>query len=353
MGEADSKHKDYYRLMQLRSSVFIKRRFKRRSPVDRVLLAVVMAVFGATYGQAAPAESYPSRPIRLIVGFPIGGAIDVIARILGQKLSERFGHQIVIDNRSGAGGVMAAEITRNAAADGYTLLMVSSSHVTSAAFRKLPYDPVADFAAVSLTAIGSNVLVANPMLPVQSVAELVKLARLKPGQINFASGGTGSITHLSGELLRFMARIELTHVPYKGAAPALIDVVSGQMHLLFSSVPAALPQIKAGRVRALGVTLMERSKALPDVPTIAESGVPGYEAANWSVLLAPALTARPIIAKLNSEILSALKSPEVADALVKQGVEPKGTGAKECQAYLKSETEKWARVVKNAGIQPE
>lgn len=321
--------------------------------MSRIQLSVALAVAGVTCSPACLADSYPARPIRLVVGFPVSGGADVVARVLGLKLTERFGHQIVIDNRPGAGGVMAAEITRGAAADGYTLLLVSSSHATGPALRKLSYDPVADFAAVSLVAVGANVLIANPKLPVQSMAELLKLARQKPGQLNFASGGTGSVTHLSGELLRFMAGIELTHVPYKGAAPALTDVMSGQMHLLFASVPAALPQIKAGRVRALGVTLLERSKALPEVPTISESGVAGYEAALWYVLLSPAQTARPVISKLNSEVVSALKNPELIDVLVKQGLEPKGTDPKSCQDYVKAETEKWTKVVKTVGIKPE
>jgi len=303
----------------------------------------------------AGAQGYPTRPIRMLVGFPVGGAADIVARTVGQRLGERFQQQIVIDNRSGAGGAIAAEITAKAAPDGYTLLMITNSYAVNAGFgRKLSYDLTKDFAPVTLVASAPLILISHPSVPAKSVGELIETARAKPGQLNFASsGGSGTITHLTGELLKLMANINLTHVPYKGAAPALTDLIAGHVQLAFSSVPAALPQIRAARVRAIAVTSVKRARAAPDIPTIAESGVAGYDATNWYGVLAPAATSKHIVNRVNAGMLQALRSPEVADAVTRQGADPLGTTPDEFQRYMKSEIAKWTRVIRDAGVQPE
>lgn len=310
------------------------------------ILIAVASVLPVTWAQA-----YPTKPIRMIVGFPPGGAVDIIARIVGQKLGDSSGYQIVVDNRSGAGGVVASEITARAAPDGYTLLLISASYAVTAGFyKKLPYDPIKDLAAVIMVSSSPNVLVAHPSLPVRSVAELIEMARAKPGQLNLASAGSGSITHLSGELLKLMANIDITHVPYKGATPALTDVISGQVQLVFSSLPAALPHIKAARVKAIGVTSTKRSAALPGVPAIGESGVAGYEVTNWTGVLAPAATSKQIVGKLNADILRMLRNADTIDAIGRQGADPVGSTPGEFESYLKSEIAKWTKVIRDAGI---
>ncbi|MBI4190325.1 MAG: tripartite tricarboxylate transporter substrate binding protein [Betaproteobacteria bacterium] len=321
----------------------------------RTFFAVVsLLVAAASVVPATGAQVYPAKSIRLIVGFPPGGAVDIVARIVGQKLAERLGQQVVVDNRAGAGSVIASEITARAAPDGYTLLLIAAAHAVNAGFqKKLPYDPVKDFAAVMLVTSAPNVLVANPSFPAKSVTELIEIARARPGQLNFASGGSGTSAHLAGELLKQMAKIDLTHVPYKGAAPALTDVISGQIQLLFSSLPGALPQIKAGRVKAIAVTSTKRSGAAPEIPTVAESGVAGYEAANWNGMLAPAATPKPIVGKLNAEMLRVLRGTDVIDAISRQGADPRGGTPEEFEGYLKSEIAKWTKVIRDIGVRPE
>ncbi len=289
----------------------------------------------------------------MLVGFAVGGGSDIVARIIAPRLSEQFRQQVVVDNRPGAGSSIASEIAAKSLPDGYTLIMISSSHTINAGiYKKLSYHPVNDFTAVSLAVAAPNVLVVTLSLPVKSLAEFIALARAKPGQLNFASSGTGGSSHLSGELLKRMAGIELTHVPYKGAAPALTDVIAGQVQLLFPSMPTVLTQIRAGRVKALAVTALKRSPALPDVPTVAES-IPGYEATNWYGVLAPASTPKPVINALNAAILNALRTPAVADAITAQGADAVGSTPAEFQAYLKSEVEKWGKLIRDAGISPE
>jgi len=297
------------------------------------------------------AQEYPSKPIRLLVGFSPGGAADIIARIVGQKMSANLGQQIVIDNRAGAGSVIASEITAKSTPDGYTLLMISNSHAVNAGFHKtLPYDPVKDFAAISLVASAPLVLVVTASLPVNSIGELIALARSRPGQLNFGSSDSGGSSHLAGELLKKMAGIELTHVPYKGVAPALTDVIAGQVQMIFSSAPAALPQLKAGRIKAIAVTSAKRSAALPDVPTIADSGVPGYDATNWYGVLAPAALSKPLVERLNAEILKALRAADVIDGITRQGADPIGSTPGAFAAYLRSEITKWIKIVRDAGL---
>jgi tripartite-type tricarboxylate transporter receptor subunit TctC len=319
-------------------------------PIALVLAMTVVVSLPLTVA----AQKYPTKPVRMIVGFPPGGAADIVARILGKKLGESMNAQFVVDNRAGAGSAIGAEIAAKAPPVGYTLFVTAGTIAVTAGLQKqLPYDAVKDFAPVSLAASTPNVLIAHPSLPVKTVADLVELARAKPGQLNFGSGGNGTMTHLSGELLKLMTGVQLTHVAYKGAAPAITDVMSGQVQLAFAALPGALPQIKAGRVRAIAVTTTRRSPSAPDVPTVAESGVPGYEASNWYGVLAPAATPAPIVGRLNAEIGRALREAEVADALRRQGLDPLPSTPEEFARYLKADIAKWTKVIRAAGIRAE
>ena len=320
----------------------------RTAPVVFLSLAAAAALPGLTR-----AQTYPQKPVRMIVGFPVGGTADIVARIVSRKLTERFQNQIIVDNRAGAGSIIGSEITAKAAPDGYTLSMISSSHAINAGFRqKLPYDAVRDFAAVALVAAAPNVVIVNPSLPAKSISELIEVARAKPGQLNFGSSGVGGSSHLAAELLKRMANIELTHVPYKGAALALTDVISGEVQLLLPTLPTVLSQIKAGRVRAIAVTSLKRTPALPNVPTVAESGVAGYEATNWYGVLAPAGTPAFIVEKLNAGIREALRSADVMSELAGQGADPIGSTPAEFERYLRSEIAKWTKVIRDAGLAP-
>jgi tripartite-type tricarboxylate transporter receptor subunit TctC len=300
------------------------------------------------------AQSYPGKPIRMIVGFAPGGTADIIARILAPKLGQSFQQPVIVDNRAGAGSAIGSELAAKAPPDGYTVLMVSSSHAINAALRKnLPYDSQKDFAGITLVAAAPLVLVVNNHLPVKSVSDLIKLARAKPGELDFASSGVGGTSHLAAELFKWLAKVELRHVPYKGAAPALSDVIAGQVQIVFPTLPTALPQIRAGRVRALGVTSSKRAASLPEVPTIAEAGVPGYDATNWFALPAPARTPKAVIETFNSTTLEALRNSEVRDAILRQGAELMPSTPAECERYLAREIAKWTTVIQKAGIRAE
>lgn len=302
---------------------------------------------------AVVAQPYPSKPVRVILGFPPGGAVDILTRIMAPKLSEKWGQQIVVDNRPGAGSMIAAEIVANGAADGYALLMITASHIVSASlYRKLAFHPVDSFAAVTQVAATSIALLTHPSVPVKSVKELIALAKARPGQLNFGSSGTGSILHLAGELFKRMAGVNIVHVPYKGAGPAYIDLIGGQLELMFGAVPSALPHVEAGKLRAIAVTSAKRWPALPEVPTIAESGVPGYEVTNWYGLLAPAGTARQIVERLHDEFAGVLRMQDVAQAFMRSGAEPVSSTPREFQALLSSELAKWTQVIREAGIRP-
>jgi tripartite-type tricarboxylate transporter receptor subunit TctC len=317
-------------------------------------LSALLLAASAGYAQSH-LLSYPLRPIRLIVPFPPGGGNDVMARIIGQKLTDAFGQQVVIDNRGGAGGNIGTETAARAAPDGYTLFLGGvGSHGTNPGLQaKLLYDPVKDFAPVSQIASASLVVIANLALPAKSITELVQYAQSRPGQINYASSGAGSIAHLSVALFNSMAKIKLQHVPYKGTGPALTDLLSGQVQLLFNSALSMLPQIRANRVRALAVTSATRIAPLPDVPTIAESGVPGYEVTSWYGMLAPARTPRAIIDKLNAEIAKAVKAPELRERLLSEGAMPVGNTPEQFAAFIQRELTRWAKVIKDAGIKVE
>jgi tripartite-type tricarboxylate transporter receptor subunit TctC len=309
---------------------------------------------GAVATQTA-AQTYPSKPIRVIVPSTPGGSVDMLARTIGPRLSERWGQQVVVDNRSGAGGGIAAERTAKAPPHGYTLIMatISSMATNVSLARNLPYDPVRDFAPVTLVASQQIILLANPNFSAKSVQELIALAKAKPGQIGFATAGNGTGGHLAGELLKLLAGIDLLHVPYKGSAPALVDVISGQVPLTLISINTALPQIKSGRVRALAVSGAHRSSVLPEVPTMMEAGVRGYESSTWYGVLAPKATPRAVVMKLNQEIVAILKLPDVKERLLADGAEPVGNTPEEFGAFIKSEIAKWAKVIKAAGLRAE
>ena len=303
----------------------------------------------------AGAQTYPARPIRFIVPFPPGGGNDVMARIIGQKLTDAWGQQVVIDNRGGAGGNIGTEIAARAAPDGYTLFLGGvGSHGTNPGLQaKLPYDPVKDFAPVSQIASASLVAVANVTLPAKSIAELIKIAQQRPGQINYASAGTGSIAHLSVELFNAMAKVNLQHVPYKGTGPALTDLFSGQVQLLFNSALSMTPLIRGNRVRALAVTSATRIRPLPEVPSIAESGVPGYDVTSWYGVLAPASTPSVIVEKLSAEIARIVRAPELHERLLSEGANPVGNTPAQFAAFINSELKRWRKVIQDAGIKVE
>jgi tripartite-type tricarboxylate transporter receptor subunit TctC len=317
----------------------------------RILQCAALAAVLALIAAGAAAQSYPTKPIRLVVPFPPGGTTDILAREVGQRLSASLGQTVVIDNRPGAGGNIGAELVAKSAPDGYTLLMctVSTHAINPNLYAKLPYDHVADFAPVILVASVPNVLEVTPSLPVNSVADLIKLAKEKPGQINFASSGSGTSIHLSGELFKTMAGVDMTHVPYKGSAPALTDLIGGQVQVMFDNLPSSLPQIKAGKLRAIAVTSAQRAPALPNVPTIAESGLPGFEATSWFGVVAPAGTPPAIVARLNADLNQWLQTPEAREKLLAQGAAAAGGSPEQFAAYIRAETEKWAKVVKASG----
>jgi tripartite-type tricarboxylate transporter receptor subunit TctC len=299
---------------------------------------------------AQGAENFPSKPVRLVAAFAPGGSVDLVARLLAQKLGEGWGQQVVVDNRPGAGGNVSAEIVKQAASDGYTLYICSASLVVNPSlYAKAPYDPVKDFTPISLLALVQNVLVANPRLAAGSVRELIALAKSKPGQVHYASTGSGTSGHLIMELFKSMAGIDLVHVPYKVIGQAQADLISGQVSLWFPTAPGALPHIKAGRMRLLAVAGGKRSPALPDVPTIAESGVPGFDASTWYPLLAPARTPRDIVAKINKAVVGVLNQPDVQQRLTGMGIEIVGSSPDDLARHIRSEIPKWARVIKQSG----
>jgi tripartite-type tricarboxylate transporter receptor subunit TctC len=316
----------------------------------------VAAVF-ALAGAALPvegADSYPAKPLRFIVGPGPNSGTDIVARALAQKLTERLGQSVIVDNRTGAGGTVAIALVAKAAADGYTLLFVSGSLVIHPAlYRKLPYDPVRDLAPITLIGVVPQVLVVHPSVPARNLRELVALAKGRPRSINYGSGGVGSTGHLAGALLESMAGIRLTHVPYKGAGPAAVDVIAGQIEMLFTSAVNSLQHSRSGRIRALAVTTAKRSTAMPDVPTFAESGLPGYELMTWYGLLAPAGTPREAIERLNREVAAVVKLPDVLARLAADGVEPAANSPEQFAAQIKVELARIAKIVRDANIQVE
>jgi len=299
----------------------------------------------------AGAQSFPTKPIRFIVPFPPGGGNDTMARAFGQKMSEGFAQQVVIDNRPGAGGNIGAETAARALPDGYTLFLGGvGSHGINPGLQKVPYDPIADFSPISLIASAPLVIVVPLSLPAKSVGDLISLAKAKPGALNYASSGNGTIAHLSAELLNAMAKIKLEHIPYKGTGPALTDLLGGRVQVMFNSAVSIMPQVRAGKLRAIAMTATQRSPAIPDVPTVAESGIPGYEAASWYGVLAPAKTPRPIIMKLNGEIVRIAQAPDVRERLAADGADPIGSSPEAFAVHIKRELARWARVIDEAHI---
>jgi len=302
---------------------------------------------------AHAADNYPVKPIRFIVGFTAGGTSDVVARLLAVKLAETWTQPLVVDNRPGAGGNLANEIVARSAADGYTLLCASASFsIIPSLNRDLSYNPVKDFAPVTLASSAPYLLVLHPAVPAQSVKELIALAKAQPGKLNYASAGSGSTLHLAGELFKSLAGVDIVHVPYKGAT-GITDLIAGAVQLSFAGLPQTLPHVKAGRLKALAVTTLRRAAAVPDLPTIAEAGVPGYEVDPWYGVIAPAGTPRAIIDRLNAAFARALAAPDVKEKFMLQGLEPHATTPLEFSALIEKEIAKWSKVVRDAGIKAE
>jgi tripartite-type tricarboxylate transporter receptor subunit TctC len=302
---------------------------------------------------AAAAQDYPTKPVRLIVPFPPGGSNDVVSRMVATQLGERLGKQIVVDNRGGAGGVIGTEAAANSPADGYTLLIISLAYTVNPSLYKLKYDPLTAFVPIAMLATGPNVLTVHPSVPVSSVKELIALAKQKPGELNYASAGAGSFQHLGTELFKMMAGVDIVHVPFKGGGPAMIDVIGGHSQVLVSSLVQTIPHIRSGKLKALGVGGVKRLDVLPDVPTIAEAGVPGYAAANWWGIVAPAGTPQAVIDRLYKEITAVLSTPETQKQFASEGAEVVQKSPAEFKQHVAAELAKWAKVVKDANIKRE
>ena len=318
------------------------------------LAAALLTACAALTPVARAQTAYPAKPIRFIIPYPPAGGTDITARIISQRMAQNMGVQILIDNRGGAAGNIGTDVASKAAPDGYTVLYTLSSHtINPAIYPKLPFNVEKDFLPVTLAATIPQILVANPSLPANSVKELIALAKANPGKLNYASPGTGSPGHLAGELFKIMSGTDIVHVPYKGGGPAVADVIAGQVQLLFVSIPAALSFVKAGKLKALGVTTVTRTGSAPEIPTIAEAGIPDYEVSSWFGALVPAGTPPAIVARLHQEFVKALASPEVKDALAQQGADALGNTPAEFDAIIRSELRKWAKLTQEAGIKAE
>jgi tripartite-type tricarboxylate transporter receptor subunit TctC len=315
------------------------------------MLRYVTAIVLACVASGAIAQQYPNRPIRMLVGFTPAGPTDLTARIAAQHLTEAFGQQVVVDNRAGAGGTIAGALLAKAEPDGYTIALGANGEIAIAPNlrTKMPYDPTKDFIAISRIGSGQLVLLTHPSVAARTVPDLISLARSKPGGLNFASSGTGSTAHLSAELFKHMAGIDIVHVPYKGAGPALSDLMGGQVHMLITGYSGAVPHIKSGKLRALGVTGQKRLAAAPDLPTIGET-VQGYDVVSWYGIFAPARTPQPIISRLHQELAAMTKRPQIIERLVALGIEPEGSSPQEFAQQVKIEIAKWGRVVKLAKV---
>lgn len=304
------------------------------------------------YGAVGADNDYPTKPIRVIVPFAASGSTDILIRIVGQRISEQMGQTLLIDNRGGAGGVLGAELAAKAPPDGYTIMATTSGviAVNPSLYRKLSYDPINDFTPISILATLPNMLVVSPSMPVNNAKELIALARAKPGQLTYASGGNGTSNHLAGELLKYLAGVDITHVPYKGGGPAVLAVMTGEVTLLFATMPSAMAQVKAGRLKALAVTSRKRSSAMPELPTMIGSGVNDFVVSIWIGVIAPRGTPSRFVERLHKEIGKALQAPDVAARLREDGYEPVGGSPEEMAADIKTEFATWARVIKAAGI---
>jgi tripartite-type tricarboxylate transporter receptor subunit TctC len=324
-------------------------------PFDRTRAALIAAASLPLSAHAAtPAPDYPVRPVRFIVAQTPGGSADFVARLITAELGKRLGQQFVVENRGGASGIIATEIAVKATPDGYTLLLVASPFaVNPSLYSKLPYDPLADLAPITLPATAPNILVVNLALPVRSVKDLIELARAKPGQLNFGSSGQGGSPHLAGEMFKLMADVDIRHVPYKGAGAAMVDLIAGQIQLNFASMPSAIVHVRSGKLRAIAVTSLARSQLTPDLPTVAESGLPGFETGAWQGIFAPRNTPPATILLLNGEIARAVHQPEIRKQLAAEGAEPVANSPAEFARWLRAEIAKWAKVVKAANVRVE
>lgn len=319
-----------------------------------ICLYFVALLLGVT-SIPAPAQEYPSGPIRIVVPFSAGGTADLLARRIGQKMSEGLGRQVIVENRVGAGGNIGADLVAKARPDGYTLLMgtVSTHAINPNLYPKMPYDPVKSFAPISLVATLPNLLVVHPSVPARNVKELIALAKAKPGDLAFASAGNGTTQHLAGELFKKMANVDMMHVPYKGNAPAVTDLVGGQVQVMFDNIPISLQQVRGGRLRALAITGPRRSSVLPDIPTISEAALPGYLITSWFGLYAPAGTPPEIVERLSKEANKALAIKELRQQLTDQGIEPAGGTPSQFAVFMKSELERWGKIVRESGARVE
>ncbi len=298
----------------------------------------------------AHAQDYPNKPIRFIVPQPPGGTSDIVARAFAQKLAQNLRQQVVVDNRAGASGTIGTDLAAKSTPDGYTLVLAYTTHTTTPGiYGKLPYDPVADFAPITILTAAPLLLVVHPKIPVTSVQELIAYAKPRPGELNFCSAGNGSGSHLAGELFNTMTGVKLTHIPYKGSGPAITELIGGQVQLMFAGIVPIDPHVKAGRLRAIAVSSPQRAASIPQVPTIAESGLPGFEVVGWYGVLAPARTAPAIVARLHREFVTILQAPEMRDRLTSEGAEPVGNTPAEFTAFLKTDLARWAKVIKAAG----
>ena len=322
--------------------------------MNPVLKVIVAGCLGGAFA-AAMAQGYPNKPVRWVVPFPPGGSADIMGRMIGQDLAKTLGQQVVIENRAGASAIVGSEYVAKSPADGYTLLQANVSQMTihPSLYPKLPYDPLKDFAPVTVLGVVTSVVVTTPALPVKSIQDLVALARKRPGLLNFTSSGAGASTHLTGELLKQRAGIAMTHISYKGSGPALTDVMAGFVEVMFENLPSALPFINAGKLQVLAVTGKDRSPVLKTVPTLAESGFPGFDMVSWQALVAPANTPKPVIDKLNAEVARVLRTPEMKEKMIGLGTEVVANTPEQFAQYLREEMAKWSKIVKDAGIKLE
>ena len=310
-------------------------------------LWLLCVVSGYALGQA-----YPAKTIRMIIGFPPGGGTDIVGRIVAQKLGESLGQQVITDNRGGASGQLAAELVAKAAPDGYTIMMahIAAISILPSLIARLPYDAQKDFVPITLAAIGPNLLVVHPSVPVKTVKELVALAKARPGQLQYASPGAGTVQHLAAELFKLQAKVDMLHVPYKGSGQSIVDLVAGHVHLNFDSVPPVINHVRSGKLRAIAVTSEKRFSLLPEIPTVTEGGVPGFDMSTWWGLVAPAAVSKDIVARLHGEAVKLLRQPDVKERIAFVGAETVGNTPEEFAAYIRAEAEKYARIVKAASI---
>jgi tripartite-type tricarboxylate transporter receptor subunit TctC len=324
-------------------------------PSALILRAILFCMLAIALAPAATiAQSFPSKPVRIVVPFPAGGPTDIVARAMAQKMTEGLGQTVLVENRAGAGGALGSEAVAKSPADGHTVLMgtIGGLAVAMSLLPNRGYDTLRDFAPITQAVNVTNILVVHPSVPAKSVKDLLALARARPGKLNYASSGNGTVTHLAGELLKLMGKVDIVHVPYKGGAPALTALVGGETDMSYENALLIVPQIKAGKARAIAITGSRRSPLLPELPTIGET-LPGYSASGWYGLVAPAATPKDALAKLNAVAVKALRAPDVVERLSSQGAEPVGSSAEEWAAFIRSEIEKWAKVVKAAGMKPD